>query len=365
MQDRVWTLLAKKLAGEASLHELEELDDLLRQSPDLHYPLQTISDLWFHHPVQQEDAMAAFDRHLSRMQEMGIAFETPAEPEAETIPESSGRWKKLGWMALAASLVIGAIVYLYPRNNTVVELADASPVPQNEVSTKTGSKSKLQLPDGSQVWLNADSKITYGKEFGATDRQVTLTGEAYFDVVKNPEKPFIIHARNIDIRVVGTAFNVKSYPKDKTTETSLIRGIIEVRIKNRPKEKIILKPNEKLIVAAEDIPTPKNIQPSLALTKKAPQVVIDNISYMPADSTVIETSWTENKLCFRDDSFLEVAEKMERWYGVTIQITDPRLEKIRLTGTFQDETLQKALKALTITTPFTYKIDKGKVIISP
>lgn len=358
-------MLAKKLAGEASLHELEELDDLLRQSPDLHYPLQTISDLWFHHPVQQEDAIAAYDRHLHRMEGMGISIDPAAATADEMLPESGRKWRKYGWAALAACLCAGAFWYWYPGSARTAEQADASLARQNEVSTKTGSKSKLQLPDGSQVWLNSDSKITYGKEFGAADRQVTLTGEAYFDVVKNPEKPFIIHARNIDIRVVGTAFNVKSYPKDKTTETSLIRGIIEVRIKNRPKEKIILKPNEKLIVAAEDIPTPTNSQPALIQTKKAPQVVIDNISYMPADSTVIETSWTENKLCFRDESFLEVAEKMERWYGVTIQITDPRLEKIRLTGTFQDETLQKALKALTITTPFTYKIEKGNVIISP
>jgi transmembrane sensor len=115
----------------------------------------------------------------------------------------------------------------------------------------------------------------------------------------------------------------------------------------------------------DDKPLEKTLKPRLAAVHKTPQVVIDSISYMPVDSTVIETSWMEGKLIFRDESFQELALKMERWYGVTFQFSDNRLDQLRFTGVFQDETLQQALRALKITAPFSYKIDKGKVIISP
>ncbi len=412
-QDRLWELLAKKLSGEASLPELEELQALLRKSPDLHYPLQTITDLWFLHPAPTEDVQAAYERHLSRMQdhfgdwqaaeeaaaEPGSATEpfpeqqTPAaeaaEPgstivlsqntptvspgnDVENDPEPDPalrhrRRRRLGWASLAIAAMVGAGLWFgepFRQKQAEAETETANPCIA-EVSTRNGSKSKVQLPDGSQVWLNSGSKLTYGKDFNGTLREVNLTGEAYFDVVKNPGKPFIIHARNIDIRVVGTAFNVKSYPGDKTTETSLIRGIIEVNIRNRPAEKIILKPNEKLVVAADDLPVVKQALPATApRTRPAPQVVIDNISYLPADSTVVETSWMDNKLIFRDESFRELADRMERWYGVSIVFDNKQLEDIRLTGTFQGETLQQALRALTITASFTYKINKEVVTIS-
>src|SRR5205085_10891901 len=90
-------------------------------------------------------------------------------------------------------------------------------IAQNTVMTKPGSKSKLQLPDGTQVWLNSDSKITYGESFMGATREVQLSGEAYFDVVKDKEHPFIIHTQSIDLKVLGTAFNVRSYANEKNT----------------------------------------------------------------------------------------------------------------------------------------------------
>jgi transmembrane sensor len=387
IQDRLWELLSKKLSGEATQPELEELEEILRKSPDFHYPLQAVSDFWFHPSNQSEDTIAAYERHLSRMQLLGMQFasgnaaetDTDAVLEEELSPGKTPSNRKRNWLWLAFILVFitsGAGIYKWINTNTssspgATELIQSAS--NSEVSTRNGSKSKVVLPDGSQVWLNSGSKLTYGKEFGVNKREVTLIGEAYFDVVKNPSKPFLIHARNIDIRVVGTAFNVKSYPGDKTTETSLIRGIIEVKIKNRPKEKIILRPNEKLVVAADEkeekIIDPKQLKTSVVSLKSTPQVVIDKITYASEDSTVIETSWMENKLIFTDESFRELAMKMERWYGITMKFEDPSCEQLRFTGTFQGETLQQALKALKITSTynaetFNYKINKEVVTIS-
>jgi transmembrane sensor len=120
------------------------------------------------------------------------------------------------------------------------------------VGTKKGSKSHIVLPDGTNVWLNADSKIIYPGNFQGETREVSLVGEAFFDVVKNVNKPFIIHTGTMDVKVLGTAFNVRSYPGEMTTEASLLRGLIEVTLNGTEKKKILLKPNEKLTVLNSD-----------------------------------------------------------------------------------------------------------------
>ena len=103
------------------------------------------------------------------------------------------------------------------------------------LSTK-GSRSRSLLPDGTTVWLNAGSKLYYENDFNGT-REVRLEGEAFFDVVKQTDRPFIVHTSGIDIKVLGTAFNVKSYPEDKTVETTLYRGLVQVfRQEDTPKK---------------------------------------------------------------------------------------------------------------------------------
>ena len=116
------------------------------------------------------------------------------------------------------------------------------------VTTKYGSKTDIQLPDGSKVWLNSGSSLKYDKQFGKELREVVLSGEAFFDVVRNAEKPFIIHTTNMDIKVLGTRFNVKSYANDKQSEASLIHGSIEVFIKKEGLKKILSEPNHKIVV---------------------------------------------------------------------------------------------------------------------
>lgn len=377
-EDRLWELLSKKLAGEATRPELDELQQLLRTSPDLHYPFQTLTDLWFQPAPQTEDVEAAFDRHLERMASQGVDFGQEAAtlvdpvslpepavnyPDEPGFPAASAgpRRVRIAALALIAALLIGT--WWFTRPSVVESPALAVQAVQSEISTRNGSRSKVLLPDGSQVWLNSGSKITYGKDFNTALREVHLIGEAFFDVMKDTAHPFIIHARNIDIRVVGTAFNVRSYPEDKTVETSLIRGIIEVNVHSRPKEKFILKPSEKLVVAADDSLRQPTRKGRPKMVDAEPKLVIGNIHYQPTDSLVVETSWLENKLSFMDESFRDLATRMERWYGVKIRFESPRLEKIRLTGTFEHETLQQALRALTITANFNYRINGDEVTI--
>jgi transmembrane sensor len=359
--DRLWHLVSKKLAKEATADELAELEELLRQHPEMHYAIQHIQDLWKLKPVASPETSEAFRKHLDRLRAKGIDLQPGVNAILEQPQQPGSRQVKkylLGALALVATFVITIVII----NRPPVQ-ADNPGIARNfnEISTRNGSRTKISLPDGSTVWLNAGSKLVYNKNFDSQLREVTLTGEGYFDVVKNPEKPFIIHAGKVDIKVLGTLFNVKSYPGEKLTEASLIRGSIEVMIKDRPEEKIILKPNEKIIVSNDQATEkPDGIRP---VERNEPIVAISHLSYEPTDSTIIETSWVENKLIFQNESFKDLAIKMERWFGVTIQFDNEEVQKLRFRGSFTHETIHQALAALKITGGFNYKIEQDHILI--
>lgn len=358
-QEKFWVLLSKKLSGEASHDELKELENLVLEHPEWQYAIQNLEDLWKHQPPKDDlQAEDAYMLHLHRMTEKNISFDD--RPATTPVVSLSTRIRRKWYWAVAAILLVAAGLFafgtLFNKGNTATLAADKE---VNEITTRPGSKSKIQLPDGSVVWLNAGSRLTYKKEYGQQLREVTLTGEGYFDVVKMKDKPFIIHTSNINIKVLGTAFNVKAYPEDKHTETSLIRGSIEVTINNRPDNKIILSPNEKLIVenalaVSEVKGAAKEVQPAIS---------IDKLKYSVRDSTVAETQWVENKLVFHDESFAELAVRMERWYDIEITIADPLLQQKRLTGNFEKETIEQALEALKISIPFKHEQTGNKIII--
>lgn len=377
-KDRTWFLLGKKLAGEASADELNELEGLLRSDPDMHYALQNITDIWSLSDPSKEDADDAFHRHISRLKATGENWDeetTEQQPEpiypTRTKPRSRKTTIMLFSMA-AAILVITGIWYYSktkPAASTGPFIAQHTSE-KSEISTRNGSRTKITLPDGSKVWLNAGSKLTYNKDFGNEVRDVELTGEAYFDVKSLPltrsegggtgKMPFIIHTRQIDIRVVGTAFNVKSYPGDRQTETSLVHGKVEVLIHNRPDEKIILRPNEKLVVLNDDI---LQVAKSKTNSDNQPIVTLSKLTWSASDSILVETAWVENKLVFDNESFSDVAAKMERWYNVQFAFTDQQKQELRFSGVFENETIQQALDYMSITGPFHYTITGNKVII--
>ena len=367
-EEHIWNLIAKKLSGEASQAELQELEKLLRDNPDLHYPVQTIIDMWLADShFNQQEAHEAFNRHLQRLKDLNIDFDQKDQQESDVILMPSRR-KRFLRPAIAVALVTGALyagIRLTGSQEPVPAKTALEPEKTiSQVSTRNGSKTNLILPDGTKVWLNAGSSLTYDSSYGKNLREVSLSGEGFFEVVKNKEKPFIIHASKINVKVLGTEFNVRSYPTDKTTVASLIRGSIEVTFKDKPNKKIILKPNEKIIVdnnlILDDIL--ENSHQRREKNYEVPGVDIKKLTHEFKTGTIIETSWVENKLIFQDESFEEIANMLERWYGVTIIFKNNQLKENHLTGSFRTETIEQALDALKFTASFKYEIDKNNTI---
>lgn len=368
----IWVLIARKLSGEATASELAELEDLLKKDPAANYSKEILTDVWSGNEASDQSyAENKFRELIVQMQAMGIdegKFTQEDHYLQSTEPAGSRNRYSKKWMLVLSTVAVASLLGIAfffkagkEANNSLADLPA-----KNEISTKNGSKTSLVLPDGTKVWLNASSELIYDKNYGNALREVTLKGEAYFDVVKNAAKPFIIHTADMDIKVLGTAFNVKCYPGSKSTETSLVRGSIEVTLKDRT-EKIRLKPNEKLILnhqEADIVSGTSGNKKSNAAAGEKPFISLSHLTLYPADNTVVETAWVQNKFVFSSETFEEVALKMERWYNVSIQFKSESLKYIHLTGSFERETITEALNALQFTAKFTYAVKNNVIVIS-
>jgi transmembrane sensor len=229
-----------------------------------------------------------------------------------------------------------------------------------------GSKSRLILPDGSKVWLNSGSVLTYPLRFNGTTRDVYLEGEGFFDVRKNPGKPFSVKTTKVTVRVLGTAFNVKAYPDEGTTETTVERGLVQVTA-NYPtvygKSKILIYPHQKAIYGKKpenNIPENNKLLSghNTGITGNEEQLTIRNEINVNA-----VTSWKYNRWIIESEDLQSLAYKIERRYDVQIFFADKKLKDIIFTGSFEDETLEQVLKAIKMTAPIRYTIDRKKVIL--
>jgi ferric-dicitrate binding protein FerR (iron transport regulator) len=355
-EKRILALLARKLAKEATPEELAELENLLAIYPDALYYDEALKQLWQNESHDQYALEEAFERHFEKH-----AQHFDQEETVETVPSEHGLWRTLKYSILAVAASLIAVVYY--------QFSRDFENPKNDKSTQIfankGVRKKIVLPDGTQVWLNSESRITFDPEMKEkSSRVVQLSGEAFFDVVKDKRHPFVIHTDKISIKVLGTAFNVKAYPGDKNAEATLIRGSIELSVNDRPQQKIVLKPSEKFALIEKKEVT------AIANSQAAPKpqkitLVIENIAPVEiANTTYIEeTSWKDNKLVFQNQSLEQLVPKFERWFNVDINIKSEEAKNYRFTGVFTTENLTQALTAMKLIRNFNYKLENDDVII--
>lgn len=229
-------------------------------------------------------------------------------------------------------------------------------------TTGTSERKEFHLPDGSKVVLNAESSLSLDEGFNSRNRRMKLQGEAFFEVAKDKGKPFIISTRSMDIRVLGTVFNVKAYENEAFTTTSLISGVVEVELKYGDKKKIKLRPSEKVTVA--NLYTEGSEQPQIP-QKKVDEYKIGQLQYDKESSTMAETSWTKDKFMFKGDSFLSIAATLERWYDVKFVFEDEASKNRSYNASFNnDESLESILSTLQAAAPFNYKQKQDTIYIN-
>jgi ferric-dicitrate binding protein FerR (iron transport regulator) len=261
------------------------------------------------------------------------------------------------WQWVAAAVLVFAVAggLLYKRgvqgDNSIAEIVI------HEIHVPYGKTQKLKLPDGTQVMLNAGSTFSYPEAFEKNTRDVSLTGEGFFEVTKNAKKPFLVHTAKLTVKVLGTVFNVKAYNNDKTVETTLLKGKVQVELKNNPEKKIILLPNEKLIVINNR--EPKSVKPK---ESKIEYQVTELPDVKPEE--IKETAWVDNRILFTNEVFEDVAAQIERKYNVQVVFEDQKLRTEQISGLLDKESLQEALGIIEMTTPFKFRVDGQTVYLS-
>jgi ferric-dicitrate binding protein FerR (iron transport regulator) len=197
------------------------------------------------------------------------------------------------------------------------------------------------LPDGTDLWLNAESKIKYGIPFTRENRQVELSGEAFLKVVKNENAPFIVNAGAASVKVLGTQFNVKAYPEDEQLEVALTEGSVDFAGTTADGKK----------AAATLIPND-----FLAMNKATGKFRLENKNLNN------HISWVKNIIIFDETPMPEVAKTLERWYGVKVVVADAEINKYRFNTTFENESLFRVLELLELSSPaIKIKYTPGKI----
>lgn len=235
-------------------------------------------------------------------------------------------YSRVAAILLLPLIVAGTLLSGYFSKSEIVPAVQYS---SSMIHSPYGARVSFSLPDGTVGWLNSGSTLTYTIPFNE-NRNITLQGEAWFDVVHNEKSPFEISVGNSKVKVLGTSFNVSAYPGESYIEVVLQHGKVEFYPGNST-QKIAMNPYEKLILKEGNI--------DVSLT--------DPSKYK---------AWTDGKLVFRGDNMAEVARRIERWYNVKVYLADEDLKKFSFRATFEDDSLEEVLRLLSLTSPIGYKI---------
>ena len=288
----------------------------------------TDEELWVSSAVaddtQQYDVDQAFERFRKR-----TGFDQSGR--------QSYKWYRTWSVAAVAIVLLGLItVTAYWQGSRQIQSNFSDIV----VEAPLGSKTKLTLPDGSTVWLNAGSKMIYSQGFGVSDRRLAFQGEGYFEVEKNDEMPFLVQTHDVNVTVVGTKFNFRNYPEDEEAVVELLEG--KVALENPLKEEAVryLSPNEKMV-----------------LHKATGKMDITSAKVKEV------TLWTENILLFDEDLLPDIVRELERSYHVQIEIENEDLKQTRFYGQFNqlEQNIYDVLGMLSETGKLKYH-EEGKVI---
>jgi transmembrane sensor len=363
-EERIWQLISRAISGDISPEELEEMELIFLAQPELRTDFENIKRLRLTHPgALTIDERRAMDRGLEKFDhalttENGFA-ERPLFNNYRLEPLQRNTNKN--WMIAASVitvLMMSALAGYFLRSKKSGQ--------QQVLATHFGKHINTILPDGSAVWLNSGSSIKYAENLDENGkREVTLTGEAYFDVKHDAKHPFIVHAGKLNVVVLGTAFNIKAYPADAFMETTLIKGKVEILNDAKPGTNIVLYPNQKVTVntGKYDVKIVTLAHKGIVKDSLAvPAAKIPALSDLP-DSAIDETAWVSNKLTFKHENFVDLSTRLERWYDVKITFDNKKYLSAQLTGTFKDQDINEVMRALQLTQSFHYSITNNQIHI--
>lgn len=362
-------ILLKYVSGEASQTKREEVMEWAGKNKANELYLARLQNLWISQNIPQDKAsVAEMEKMAGLLDEKIRRDKDEAEKTAKNYQildcmtskiTDSYRIKKWIVWGVAASIVLLFSTGLYFwkfSNNYLDDLVAENSIEKqihykNIASTKVlytekGVKAKLLLPDSSVVWLNSDTRIEYPDKFDSLVRNVTISGEAYFDVVKNTQRPMIVKTtKGFSVQVLGTQFNLKAYDDEPKSQATLYSG--EINLLRESGNKIIttkILPFQTVTINSENVHT--------------------TVKKILKQSPLDDAAWKEGKIIFEETPIFEVIKTLERWHGIDFVITNKDILKYKITATFNSESIVQIMDLIQMTSLVNYKIENKKVFLS-
>lgn len=322
-------LIISYLSGELDDNSFSELKRWSMESEANRIYVRNQLEIWFSSGISSDDTFfnknKGFDFFRQRITEV----------------EKNKGFRRISWKvvyrvaAVFLILLLPLTAYWQGKESVKHNFADIV------VEAPLGARTKLYLPDGTLVWLNAGSKIVYSQGFGVDDRNLSLEGEGYFEVIKNEKLPFIVETRELNVKVLGTKFNFKNYPEDEEVTVNLMEGKVALQNELKKMPALYLAPQEKMV-----------LNKRTGIIKKS--------------KTYVEYSnaWSRNELFFDEELLEDIAKKLMRSYDVKIQVADSLRNK-RFYGSFKiiGNTIDEVLRAIASTNRMQYKYEDEKYIL--
>ena len=326
-------LIANYLTEGLDKNALDELKTWIAASAEIQQYFIRQREIWF----------SAVSREAASVYDKDKAFENfrnRVESQKEIQSTSrrgfslSALWRYAAVVAII--IAVGCISYWQGEVNVKDTFADIS------VEAPLGSKTKLYLPDGTLVWLNAGSRMTYSQGFGVDNRKVELEGEGYFEVKRNEKIPFFVKTKDLQLQVLGTKFNFRDYPEDHEVVVSLLEGKVGLNNLLREEKEAVLSPDERAV-----------------LNKANGLLTVESVTASNA------SQWTDGYLFFDEELLPDIAKELERSYNVKIHIANDSLKTFRFYGNFvrREQNIQEVLEALASTEKMQYKIEERNITI--
>jgi ferric-dicitrate binding protein FerR (iron transport regulator) len=340
--DRKWYLAAKLLSGKLDESEITEWENF-RTDSKFTMEFETVKKYW-----TEIDALPQLQ--IDKEKDWQIILEQVKDKQGYKRSSFSNNWLRY---AAVISMLLVVSIFTVPKVLDNFSTGDKANSHVTNIESPSGSRTLVTLPDSSKVWLNAHSKISYDNNFGDGNRYLILQGEAFFEVVKS-KTAFIVHTSLYDVSVLGTAFNVTSYPEDESVATTLLHGSVKIEYTNSrgEEEEILLKPNERIVV----------LKPSSLDTSSYSNEIVYEIK--KGIDASMDTGWKDGWLSVNGESLKDLAKKMERIYDIKIEFRDKTLEAYRYTGRIKQLSLEQVLKALSLTSPVEFVVSEKTVILS-
>ena len=332
--EHIHQLLNIKLTGELNLSEEKEFNNWLTESSENELLFRRMLDIWQkgQFTPRIKGQQATFKKISRQLDFKERIF------EYESYNQPIDKWKRWYRVAVAIIFLLAAIsifYFLIPSPGSEQEIVQAEMILKNNPA---GQKTRINLPDGSVCWLNSESEIKFYSNFSDSTRNIYLIGEAYFEVTKDKNRPFKVHAPTMTITALGTAFNISSFPEEENELVALIKGRISVNCKDKFYNEVL--PGEAISFNKE-----KDSSERLEIARNE------------------AIAWKNGIINFNEETYKTIFSKLERWYGVKISITGNPPAHLKYKASFKNELLVNILESIRYGHDFNYKIDGKNVKI--